>query len=92
MLIRNAELKWLEVIDPSHNSTQYKLLSFQIQEIWKVFCPASGNILTAAQTPYGRVANYALNINVVTGENLLIQVFLNGSPGAIQREALGPDL
>ena len=35
----------------------------------KCLSPASGNILTAAQTPYGQlVANYALNINVVTGE------------------------
>ena len=35
----------------------------------KCLSPTSGNILTAAQTPYGQhVANYALNINVVTGE------------------------
>ena len=35
----------------------------------KCLSPASGNILTAAQTAYGQaVSNYNLNINVVTGE------------------------
>ena len=35
----------------------------------KCLSPSSGNILTAAQTPYGQaVSNYNLNINVVTGE------------------------
>ena len=35
----------------------------------KCLSPASENILTAAQTPYGQaVSNYNLNINVVTGE------------------------
>ena len=57
--------------DPSYTippNTNY----FQFPDLGddgKCLSPSSGNIFTAAQTPYGQaVSNYNLNINVVTGE------------------------
>ena len=58
-------------VDPTYTippNTNY----FQFPDLGddgKCLSPASGNIFTAAQTPYGQaVSNYNLNINVVTGE------------------------